>query len=135
MWILYKLVPLAGILSMFLSMGATITPSDVGEYESGKAFSYGGLMPTVRTEAATKEGNEENLPDVSGLTKFVRKVEARANDNSGGDVRLQVWIGIGFQFFFIGVVLVALWNAQRGAVIPWWCRASTSFRIGLSSTY
>jgi hypothetical protein len=129
MWIVYKLVPIAGILTMFLSLGATITPSDVGEYESGKAFSYGGLMPTVRTEAAPTTHDDvsdvESFEQMSEAKKFARIVKLRAADDSGGDVQhIKVWAGIGFQCLFIAILLIALWYAQRGAVVPWWCRVS-----------
>jgi hypothetical protein len=88
MWIVYKLVPIAGLLSMFLSLGATITPSDVGEYDSGKAYSYGGLMPTIRTDLHHEhhDSDEESLSELTEAKKFARDVKRRADDLSGGDV-------------------------------------------------
>ncbi|KAH7144096.1 hypothetical protein B0J13DRAFT_595692 [Dactylonectria estremocensis] len=54
MWIVYKLVPLAGLLSMFLSLSGSITPSNVGEYDPAEPFSYSGFMPTTRITAARR---------------------------------------------------------------------------------
>lgn len=34
MWIVYKLVSVAGVLSMFLSLGGSITPSNVSDYST-----------------------------------------------------------------------------------------------------
>lgn len=135
MWIVYKLVPIAGILSMFLSMGATITPSDVGEYDSGKAYSYGGLMPTVRTDLHhhDHDSDEESIDDPTEAKKFAREVKLRAEDVSGGDVFFRIWFAIFMQLCFIGVILVAMWYAQRGSVIPWWCRVSY-FAVFLQSS-
>jgi hypothetical protein len=129
MWIVFKLVPIAGLLSMFLSMGATITPSDVGEYDSGKAYSYGGLMPTVRTNLNHQDHDEansdmESFREHSEAKKFALQVSRRAEDVSGGDVFFRVWFAVFLQLAMIGVILVAMWYAQRGAVIPWWCRVS-----------
>lgn len=116
---------------MFLSMGATITPSDVGEYESGKAFSFSGIMPMRRTDAAhgdnEDERDEEGFRELSDSKRFARDVKARANHSLGGDVSLKIWFAIFCQLFFIGVILVAMWYSQRGSVIPWWCRVSRSF--------
>ncbi|ORY03235.1 hypothetical protein BCR34DRAFT_434838, partial [Clohesyomyces aquaticus] len=127
MWIVFKLVPVAGILAMFLSLGATITPSDVGEYESGKAFSYGGLMPTVRAEAAPdandNDSDVDSFQNMSDARRFANEVNTRAADDSGGDVQhIKVWAGVGLQCILIAIMLIALWYAQRGAVVPWWCR-------------
>ncbi|KAF2476683.1 uncharacterized protein BDR25DRAFT_339610 [Lindgomyces ingoldianus] len=128
MWIVYKLVPIAGFLSMFLSMGATITPSDIGEFESGKAFSYGGIMPTMRTainpEHEHLDTDEESFDhsELSEAKLFAREVRLRAKDDSGGDVYVKVWFAIFLQLCFIGINLVAMGLAQRGSVITWWCR-------------
>lgn len=42
LWVLYKLVPLAGVLSMMLSLGGNIVPTQVNEYERVDSFSYQG---------------------------------------------------------------------------------------------
>jgi hypothetical protein len=41
LWVVYKLMPLAGVLTMFLSLGGTITPSQAGDYDPKASFSYG----------------------------------------------------------------------------------------------
>ncbi|KAF2000172.1 hypothetical protein P154DRAFT_410884, partial [Amniculicola lignicola CBS 123094] len=124
MWIVYKLVPLAGILSMFLSLGATITPRDAGEFTSEKAFSYGGLIATMKSEVAKTRVHRrmESVDDLSEARRFAREVRERADDEAGGDVAGKIWLGMACQAMLIGVVLVAMWFAQQGAVITWWCR-------------
>lgn len=46
LWILYKLVPLAGVLSMLLSLGGNIVPNTAGEYEL-EGYNYGGVIGTA----------------------------------------------------------------------------------------
>ena len=43
---LYKLVPLAGVLSMVISLGGNIVPMEVNQYERVDAFNYQGFIAT-----------------------------------------------------------------------------------------
>ncbi|KAI0520940.1 hypothetical protein F5B22DRAFT_598928 [Xylaria bambusicola] len=138
MWILYKLVPISGILSMFLSLGGSITPSNVGDYDPNKPFSFGGFVPTIPVEASRRpksrttshinegEANiykrDEELMVEDDINKFAREIKERAEDDGGGDIFLRVWFAMGIQITLIAALLVPMYYAQRGAVITWWCR-------------
>lgn len=136
MWIVYKLVPMAGLLSMFLSLGGSITPSNVGEYDPAEPFSYGGFMPTTRVTAPRKRvGNshtsatdfgrladdmEEN--ERTAAQVFAQEVLERAENDSGGGIRFGIFVAMALQFVLVIGILIPMWYAQRGAVVTWWCR-------------
>ncbi|EEU48960.1 uncharacterized protein NECHADRAFT_75641 [Fusarium vanettenii 77-13-4] len=137
MWIVYKLVPLAGLLSMFLSLGGTITPSNVGEYDPAEPFSYGGFMPTTRVRAAKRRpttpassapGNRgaantfEAESEQTQAQAFAQEVLQRAEDDSGGGIKFGIFLAMALQFVLIVSLLIPMWYAQRGAVVSWWCR-------------
>ncbi|KAI0968732.1 hypothetical protein F4678DRAFT_481914 [Xylaria arbuscula] len=137
MWILYKLVPISGILSMLLSLGGSITPSNVGDYDPNKPFSFGGFVPTIPVEGPRRTKSratnisgaahdntyedEEELVE-NDIQKFAREIKERADDEGGGSIFLRVWIAIGVQACLIAALLIPMYYAQRGAVVTWWCR-------------
>lgn len=136
MWIVYKLVPLAGILSMFLSLGATIAPDNATDFDPEKKTLYGGLMPTVsdnsqlRTHEVAKSlspasGSQRKAEVVQPAHLFAERVRRRAEDSdTGGEFGVKIWFGIALQFTLIIVILVPMWFAQQGSVVTWWCRVS-----------
>lgn len=138
MWIVYKLVPLAGLFSMFLSLGGSITPSNVGEYDPAEPFSYGGFMPTTSVKAVQRRPDSSRSADPFSLARhteaqhghnsdaeiFAEEVRQRALDDGGGGIRFGVFFAMMLQFVLILLLLVPLWYAQRGAVVTWWCRVS-----------
>lgn len=142
MWIVYKLVPLAGLFSMFLSLGGSITPSNVGEYDPSEPFSYGGYMPTTGV-TATRRPASSSAGSVAGdaaspgfaeaqqepktpAAQFAEQVKQRAEDDSGGGIRLGIFLAMALQFILMVCLLVPMWYAQKGAVVTWWCRVSLS---------
>lgn len=139
MWIVYKLVPLAGVFSMFLSLGGSITPSNVGEYDPAEPFSYGGFMPTTSVKAVRRkpdsasdhfsDARETEAQQRSDAEIFADEVEERALHDGGGGVRFGVFFAMVLQFVLIVLLLVPLWYAQRGAVVTWWCRVSPLTRL------
>ncbi|KAJ4195639.1 hypothetical protein NW755_001799 [Fusarium falciforme] len=137
MWIVYKLVPLAGLLSMFLSLGGSITPPNVGEYDPAEPFSYGSFMPTTRVRAAMRRpttpassapGNRgaantfEAENEQTEAQAFAQEVLQRAENDSGGGIKFGIFLAMALQFVFIIATLIPMWYAQRGAVVSWWCR-------------
>lgn len=136
MWIVYKLVPLAGILSMFLSLGATIAPDNATDFDPEKKTLYGGLMPTVSDNSQLRAHDvAKSVSPVSGSRRaaevvqpahlFAERVRRRAEDSdTGGEFGMKIWLGIALQFALIIVILVPMWFAQQGSVVTWWCRVS-----------
>ncbi|KAK7421205.1 hypothetical protein QQX98_002335 [Neonectria punicea] len=135
MWIVYKLVPIAGIFSMFLSLGGSITPSNVGDYDPSEPFSYSGFMPTTRVKAnpkstpaapASQNEHESGSPPKTELQRqaklFAAEVNDRASDDGGGNIFLGVAVAMALQFCLIVALLIPMWYAQKGAVVTWWCR-------------
>ena len=126
LWSLYKLMPLAGILTMSLSLGGTIIPTQAGEYDPKAPLSYDGMMPTnTNDKRALQDLLEQNgLADLPAADRFARRVEKRAWSDEGGSMYTRVWSGVVVQAFLISVILIALWYGQLGGVIVWWCTVS-----------
>jgi len=128
MWVVFKLMPVAGILSMFLSLGGTITPTSISDYNPSSPFSYGGIIATKESDRKDDSqllAEAQDTVNLSKAQKFARIVHYRAiQDDSGGGRYPQVWFGIVMQISLIVVILIAMWYAQLGGVITWWCRVS-----------
>ena len=133
MWIVYKLMPLAGVLSMFLSLGGNLMPSKASEYDVNDSFDIRGntrQKPAQETsQLESSEGDELEHGATQDSRKFVEEIKKRALDDSGGDTYNKIWVGVAAQLCLIGVILIAMWFCQRGAVIPWWCRVSLPLSI------
>jgi hypothetical protein len=61
LWILFRLMPLAGVLSMLLSLGGNIIPTEAREYSANSKFSYGGFIATANADSGDEAG-DERLP-------------------------------------------------------------------------
>lgn len=120
MWIVYRLMPIAGVLSMFLSLGGTITPSKLVDYDPKSGISYGGIMPSKNPKDELDTINVQN-PDRSDAEKFAATVRLRAMDDVGGSQYRKVWLGVLAQVFLIGIIMTAMRYGQLGSVISWWC--------------
>lgn len=127
MWVLFRLVPFAGILSMFLSLGGNVTPSKAGDYDPNTSYDYGGIMPTKPRRRHKRRKSEADAFDEDDKTRatrdathFAGEVYDRACDDVGGSYR-KIWIGVAVQLTMTVVLLIAMWYCQRGAIIPWWC--------------
>lgn len=140
LWIVFKLMPIAGVLSMLLSLGGTIAPSDAGAYDISKGLRFGGLMRSLQVQEkdAQEKINERQARSpqiarkkvpVTDVQTFAEKVLERAQDDSGNSYS-KAWFGVALQVFFLGAILITMWFAQKGGVITWWCRVSSciSFR-------
>ena len=122
LWVVYKLMPIAGVLSMLLSLGGNIVPTEARDYElSSSTFSYGGMIAT-HTEEQEVEDMEEHHSSSSGAQAFAAKVEARSRDMRGGTRYIRVWYGIVMQCLWLGVLLSTCWFTQSGSIIVWWCK-------------
>ena len=121
LWVVYKLMPLAGILSMLLSLGGNIVPTEANDYElNSSAFSYGGMIATSNKEQEVDE--MEDRPALSGAQAFAAKVDVRSQDMRGGTKYVRVWYGIVLQILWLGVLLGACWFTQSGSILVWWCK-------------
>ncbi|KAL9096033.1 MAG: hypothetical protein Q9165_001555 [Trypethelium subeluteriae] len=123
-WTVYKLMPLAGVLSVFLSLGGTIIPSSASDYSMSSPFTTGETLSSRwGSEEEDKSSPETDTTQIaSEHEKFAQTVERRSQVTSGGNSYTKVWIALLGQLFLLGVTLVALWYGQIGGVIPWWCR-------------
>ncbi|KAM7214267.1 hypothetical protein V8F06_010384 [Rhypophila decipiens] len=120
LWILYKLVPIAGVLSMLLSLGGNIVPNTTDEYEHD-GYNYGGLIGTA--DGVNDElSHRLSLKNVNADT-FAEVVRARAENKLGSSKRSVTAIGIMAQLFWISMVIFACWFTETGAVVVWWCQA------------
>lgn len=145
LWIVYKLAPLAGLLSLLLSLGGSITPSNFGDYDPDEPFSHGGFMPTNAVTATGRaprsrrasvgrrggddddgEQQQKHLEGRSGARKFAEEVRRRADDDSGAGTYLRIWSAMGVQVCLVVAILIPMYYAQRGSVITWWCRVSAT---------
>ncbi|KAK6517417.1 hypothetical protein TWF281_004074 [Arthrobotrys megalospora] len=138
LWLLYKLMPLAGVTSMLLSLGGTIVPAQTSEYQvRNPNLRYDEVIaaPLVEQKPVTKVGTgesgeggagggEEKEPHtgISETLIFRRAVSKRARSWKGGRSSWRVWVGIILQIFLLAVLLLACGLLQAGAVIVWWCQ-------------
>ena len=124
LWVVYKLMPLAGVLSMLLSLGGTMIPSHASEYEvKASGFSYGGLMATTK-EDEKEDYSDAQLDDRTEPEKFAARVEHRSKDLRGGRKYIRVWYGITIQTLWLSLLIFSCWFVSSGSVIPWWCTVS-----------
>lgn len=136
LWVLYKLMPLAGVLSMLLSLGGNIVPLQSSDYEvKTKGFTYGGMIATSHHEAEKanyydNDGDEYAGPDAQ---KFANIVERRALEPRGSRKRVTVAIGVFFQLFWLIVLVSACWFTQSGGIVVWWCQVSLPLDVLYSS--
>lgn len=134
LWVVYKLMPLAGILSIPLSLGGNIVPTEVHDYElNSSALSYGGMVATNNEEM--EDEMEDTRPALSGAQAFAAKVDARSQDMRGGTRYVRVWYGIALQLFWLGVLLGACWFTRSGSILVWWCKVRNAEGPQLDSPF
>ena len=127
LWVLYKLMPIAGILSMMLSLGGNIVPMDISDYEQVDTFSYAGMIPTAdqKTNSFVAKSTGETEAE-----RFAALVHSRARDKLGARRSVAIWFGILLQCFWLTCILIACWFLDSGSIIVWWCTVSRSaFKI------
>ena len=124
LWVLYKLMPLAGVLSMLLSLGGSIVPSRISDY-TANALHYGGYIAS-RQKKETTDRDPEAEPMIKGskFQEFAARVQKRADSNRGGRKRLAIGIGILLQLLWLAILMVACWFTESGGIIVWWCTVS-----------
>ena len=127
LWVVYKLMPLSGVLSMFLSLGGTLVPENAGAYDPQASFTYGGLMATDSSSPIQRDHTssepKEHTGNKNGAEAFAEKVRQRSEEEGGSNYN-RVWFGVGIQCILVVVILIALWYGQMGGVITWWCNVS-----------
>ena len=134
LWVVYKLMPIAGILSMLLALGGNIVPTESHDYElNPSAFSYGGMIATSNDD--DNYDIEDTRPALSGPQAFAAKVDARSRDMRNGTRYARVWYGMAIQLFWVGVLLTACWLTQSGSVLVWWCKVCRLEGSGFFSDY
>jgi len=129
MWELYKLMPLAGVLTMFLSLGGTINPNaEINSQLKAKM--------RERYDVDGRNGMYQGIPDQEPqshiddetVKQFAEKVKHRAGSRGALDKTRHwaIWVGLSIQAVGIAAVLLVLWFGQLGAVIPWWCMVNSA---------
>jgi hypothetical protein len=118
LWVLYKLMPIAGVLSMLLSLGGNIVPMDLNDYETVEQFSYAGMIPTADSKA---DGVAFQPVGETEAERFASQVYLRALDARGARRTLAIWGGIALQLFWLACILMACWFLGSGSIIVWWC--------------
>lgn len=124
LWVVTKLMPVAGIFSMLLSLGGSMVPSAASEYNPSDTYTYEGMMSTAAvinkhvniTELEVQAGLVSAEPRNALRDEIIHRVKSFSE---GGGSYLNVWIGLGLQMVFIAALLITLWYAQLGAVLLW----------------
>lgn len=114
LWIMYKLVPIAGVLSMLLSLGGNIVPNTAGEYEL-EGYNYGSVIGTASGRDDDVDASILSVKHVDPTT-FAQVVKARAENPLGSNKRTIVAIGILFQLFWIAIIIFSCWFTEVGAI-------------------
>ncbi|KAF2026293.1 hypothetical protein EK21DRAFT_74485 [Setomelanomma holmii] len=130
LWVLYKLVPLAGFLSSVLSLGGSIVPHQVSDYASLEDFSYNDMPNNnatdgmLRRRVSGKTWSDQFELDVQQIAEhFADQVYARAMDLRGSS---KTWkIGLGICGLIVCVLLIcgACYMLSAGSIVVWWCEA------------
>lgn len=125
LWLLFKLMPLAGALTMLISLGGPMMPDSASDYNLER-LTYGGLVPTTRQNPRTPSWalSESKPTHLAKAEHFGQRVATRAEDQIEGSRYQRIWIMLFFQLVFFVAILVVLWFGQRGSIIEWWCRVS-----------
>lgn len=121
LWMLYKLVPFAGVMSMLLSLGGNIVPNTSSDYEQ-EGYTYGGIIGNT-SNIGDAESRLLSVKTIDAAT-FAQVVKARADNPLGGSKRFVASIGIFCQVFWVGIIVFACWFTEGGSVIVWWCNVS-----------
>jgi hypothetical protein len=125
LWMVFKLMPLAGVLAMLLSLGGTVVPSEAGEYDPNTSFSFGGMVATEQMKRKQPGAEEDGGSiEMSDAEKFKRKVIRRSEVRRGGGSYGTVWIGILLQLALLAILMITLYYGEEGGVIVWWCGVS-----------
>ena len=135
-------MPIADVLSILLSLGGTITPSNAEDYDVSKGLRFGGLMRSLQVPENNHQGKrdkgrasspqiEEKEVPMTSEQKFADKVLQRSQDDRGNSYS-RAWYGVALQMIFCTAIMTTMWYAQKGGVITWWCRVSR--RISLAET-
>ncbi|KAF3480427.1 uncharacterized protein GIQ15_05774 [Arthroderma uncinatum] len=122
LWILYKIMPLAGVFAMMLSLGGNIVPDLSSDYEQD-GFTYGGWIATT-SNGDLHEPVKPIPMNETNATTFADMVEARAHDPLGNSKRLLTAFGMFCQLFWIGIIIFACWFTGIGGIVSWWCSFS-----------
>lgn len=125
LWVLYKLMPIAGLLSMMLSLGGNIVPMEINDYEQIDAFSYAGMIPTAdqKINHAIIQPTGETESE-----RFAFQVCLRAIDSRGARRTVAIWTGVLLQCFWLACILIACWFLESGSIIVWWCTVSSEIQ-------
>ena len=135
LWALYELIPLAGFLSIALSLGGNIIPQQVSDYTTLEDFSYKGMKsspkrPDALRRRRTASSSNLNLSEdtLKAAENFADEVHARAMDHTGGtNRRLKIMAGMTVLCCCVASVIAACWLLQTGSIIVWWCTVSCSY--------
>ncbi|KAH8886644.1 hypothetical protein GQ53DRAFT_341669 [Thozetella sp. PMI_491] len=120
LWVLFKLCPLAGILSILLSLGGNIVPMEVNDYENIDKFQYQGMMPSAHDHVDDSGDAGEGKTEAE---LFANQVLQRARSHTGGRPISSIVLGMLFQCCAIAAILVACWFLESGAILVWWCES------------
>jgi hypothetical protein len=124
LWVLYKLMPLAGVLSMVLSLGGNIVPMEVNQYERIDSFSYAGMIGSLPEDQPTVPTDESSEKGLTEAQKFGREVHDRAMNYEGSNKSGVITAGILLQLFWLACILSACGFIQMGGILVWWCTVS-----------
>lgn len=124
LWVLYKLFPLGGVISMLLSLGGSFVPSSEEDYKI-EAFEYDTLMaaPVDEKRAKSVQISEADANLTEG-ERFANMVLARAYATTGTNPSVKICLCVLAQCVWIAVILVACYLVSSVAVIHWWCDVS-----------
>jgi hypothetical protein len=93
LWIFYNLIPIAGILTICLSLGGTTMPSRTREYYPKKAYDFGGLLvsASIGKKLGVQLDGLDNNKEMAQL--FAEQVKERADDQRGASY-CKIWLAI-----------------------------------------
>lgn len=131
LWVLYKLCPLGGVLSMLLSLGGNMVPGKTDDYQIDE-FEYDTMMAAPAEEKKSeRQEQEEADAKLTEAERFANKVLKRARGTTGTNPARKIYMSMVLQCVWIVVIIIACYLVAKGSIIPWWCEVS---RPGFSSS-
>ncbi len=109
------------MLSILLSLGGSIVPMEVNDYENVDAFQYQGMVAVADVRVEDQDGHETKKTEAE---RFADQVLIRARDPVQSRPTMSITLGMLIQVCAIGAILIACWFLESGAILVWWCEVS-----------
>ncbi|OCK96586.1 uncharacterized protein K441DRAFT_657280 [Cenococcum geophilum 1.58] len=124
-------MPLAGILSVALSLGGNIIPRRINDYTNPEGLldrSVGGATAAESSQGSSRSVTVIDVTSEGPKTQKKAKefadtvhMKATTKHHSKHNPNLEIIVGIILLCGCLSCILAACWLLQSGAIVVWWC--------------